>query len=355
MSRGPAPGADLVLDLLRDVAPAPDADASRWGAAAREIADEGLAGVGLTYFQKHGWLDRLPAEAVRILEADLNAVRASQIVLFDRFEKLVPLLHEAGVEFLVHKGGALSPCVYDRLEDRPMVDIDIVFRPSAWATVRDVLLEAGYRLPADARQAFWLENYFNLPVVSPGEPPCSFDLHWSLTQEGRYSIDLEDLFSRSVEYHLGGLTLRRLSNEDLLLSLFLHLTFHYFEARMLWLLDMRRVVERLGIDWDSLLERASSWGLSTVVAFNVAFLDKVLPGTVPAEVSARCRPGALRRALTRPLLSAEPRHLFRDEERRINQFLIGLLAIDRPGEAAGFALDKISRSVRWAGRRPKRR
>ena len=54
-------------------------------------------------------------------------------------------------------------------------------------------------------------------------------------------------------------------------------------------------------------------------------------------------------------MSASSRHLFRAEENRLNQFLIGLMAIDRPVDAAGFAAGKVGRSLRWAGRRPKRR
>jgi hypothetical protein len=63
----------------------------------------------------------------------------------------------------------------------------------------------------------------------------------------------------------------------------------------------------------------------------------------------------MRRALALPLLSTSSRHLFRAEENRLNQFAIGLIAIDRPADAARFAADKLSRSLRWLGRRPSRR
>lgn len=348
-------GDQLVLDLMRGYWPLVPGGAPNWNEIATRSVSEGLAGCVLTILERDGHLDEVDATARATLEAGLNAVRVEQTVLFHRFEALAHCLARAGVAFVVHKGGALAPVVYPRSEDRPMVDIDIIFRPVLWKRVRSALQEAGYRLPSDASQAFWLENYFNLSVMSPEDPPSHFDLHWSLTQEGRYHVDIEELLSRAVPFRSGRMELLRLDDEDLLLSLFLHLAYHYFEARLIWLYDMKLVIERWSIDWDRLLERARGWGLMTVVSLSFLFLERAFPGAVPPEVAGRARLGGLRRLAASPLMASSPRHLFRGEERRINQFLIGLLAIDRPGDSARFALDKLARSLRWTGRRPSRR
>jgi hypothetical protein len=347
--------ADPLLRLLRDEASLPRLDPQGWEDLARELAEEGMAGVGLTLLKRAGRIEGMPAAARVLLETELNSARARQAVLFHRFDDLAGCLSAAGVEFLVHKGGALAPLLYDRPEDRPMADIDIIFRPSAWERVRDELAHAGYRFPPGSRQAFWLENYFNLSVTSPQDPPSHFDLHWSLTQEGRYHVETEPLFSRAVPFELGPTRLLRLSNEDLLLSLFLHLAYHYFEARLIWLYDMKLILDRWPIDWDILLSRASEWGLMAVVGFNLAFLEKTFPGLVPMEPRSRARPGRLRLLMARPFLSPSARHLFRGEEMRLNQLVLGLLAIDRPADAARFAADKMLRTIRWMGRRPRRR
>ncbi len=344
-----------VLDLLRGGWSFERGSAPDWNGIARQASDEGLAGCVLTILEREGRLGEVGAAARATLEAGLNAVRVEQTVLFHRFEALARCLRKAGVEFVVHKGGALAHLVYPRPEDRPMVDIDIVFRPRLWKRVRSALQEGGYRLPGEAREAFWLENYFNLSVMSPEDPPSHFDLHWSLTQEGRYHIDVEELLSRAVPFRSGSMDLLRLDDEDLLLSLFLHLAYHYFEARLIWLYDMKLVIERWPIDWDRLLGRARDWGLMTVVSLSFLFLERAFPGTVPSEAAGRARLGRIRRLAAGPLMASSPRHLFRGEERRINQFLIGLLAIDRPADSARFALDKVGRSLRWTGRRPSRR
>ena len=348
---------DAVLELLRGGdGPGAEQEAA-WEALARRLASESLTGAAVTRLQTTGRWPEVPAAARRLLESDLNSVRVGQTVLFDRFASFAACLHGADVPFIVHKGGALADVVYERPEDRPMVDIDVIFRPEHWQRVRDALRARRYRLPEGAGEAFWLENYFNISASSPDPPVAHFDLHWGLTQEGRYHVDTAELFERAVPYPsrlAGGARVLRLGTEDLLLSLFLHLAYHYFEARLLWLYDMRLVIERCAPDWDVLQARARGWGLSTVLAFNVAFLDKVFPGTVPTGVSASCRAGTVRRALTRPLLSGHPRHLFRFERNRLGQLVLGLAAIDRPFDMARFAAGKVMRSMRWAGRSPHR-
>jgi hypothetical protein len=349
---------DAVLALLRGADGLPELhDAPAWEALARRLGDESLTGVALTRLRAAGRLDAVPASARALLEADLKMVRAGQTVLWDRFASFAACLHAAGVPFIVHKGAALAELVYDRPEDRPMADIDVVFRPPQWRTVREALKAHRYRMPVGAGEAFWLENYFNISATSPEPSVAHFDLHWGLTQEGRYHVDTEDLFDRAVPYRsalAGGAEVLRLGTEDLLLSLFLHLAYHYFEARLLWLHDMKLVIERCRPDWARLRERASAWGLNTVLAFNLDYLGKVFPGTVPADVAASCRASALRRGLVRPLRSTHPRHLFRFEKRRLGQFALGMASIDRPADMARFAAGKVIRSMKWAGRNPRR-
>ena len=346
---------DPALLLMRGGAGLPAPGDAAWDRLAAAWAAESLSGLALTLLEKAGRLDHVPATALRKLERDRNAVRASQTILFDRFASLAGTLHDAGVPFIVHKGGVLAELVYERAEDRPMSDIDVIFRPHQWETVRDALRSAGYRLPEGARESFWLENYFNINAISPVPPVAHFDMHWGLTQEGRYHVETSELFDRALPYHsrlAGGQEVLRLSDEDLLLSLFLHLAYHYFEARIQWLYDMKRVIERLPPDWDLLGRRARAWGLDTVLALNLDYLEKLFPGVVPPEVARAHRIGPVRSLVLGPFRSSDSRRLFRGWVRRLVQFTLGLAAIDRPRDMAGFAAGKTFRSLRWAGKDP---
>jgi hypothetical protein len=349
------PADRLMLDLLRESSSLPGPFDPLWEGCAASLAREALAGVGLSLLKKRGMLEDLHPAARRRLETELNKVRAEQVILFHRFGALADRLAKAGIPSILHKGGALAPLIYDRADDRPMVDIDVLIRPEDWARTHEMLLAATYRFPAGEGTDFWRENYYNVAVSSPEDPPASFDLHWSITQEGRYRISTDDLFARAVPFEWEGRRLLRMGNEDLLMSLFLHLAYHYFEARLLWLYDMKRLMTAWSIDWDVLRERADAWGLRTVAALNLGFLRKVFPEAVPPEAARVSRSGALRSALLAPLRSPETLHLFRAERRRTVHFVVGLLAIDRPADAMRFAGDKIARSWRWMGRAPRTR
>ena len=344
--------ADPVLAILRGPQGWLPAGDTRWEEAARRAVADHLAGAVLTRLDQTGRREEVPGAALRTLESDLTRVRVAQTLLFGRFAELAGCLRAAGVPFIVHKGGALAATVYARAEDRPMVDIDVIVRPRDWRPVREALTAAGYRMPGAEGESFWRENYFNVPIMTAGPSPAHFDLHWGLAQEGRYHVDTAGLFERAVPYAWGDGALLRLGDEDLLLSLFLHLAYHYFEARLLWLYDMKRVIESWRPDWGAVLDRASSWGLRTVVSFNLAYLDKVFPGTVPCEAARAGRAGWLRRTAVRPLLSRHPRRLFRGEGRRAVQLYLGMAGIDWPADMALFAAGKMARGIRWAGRHP---
>jgi len=349
------PADKLMLELLRGEAQLPDPADPLWEGCASSLAREALAGVGLGLLKKRGLLEGLAPPARRLLEKELNKVRTEQVILFHRFGALADRLARAGVPTILHKGGALAPLIYDRTEDRPMVDIDVIIRPEDWTRVHEMLLASRYRLPPGEGTDFWRENYYNMAVASPEDPPASFDLHWSITQEGRYNISTEDLFQRAVPFTWDGRRLLRMGNEDLLLSLFLHLAYHYFEARLLWLYDMKRLMQAWPIDWNVLRERADAWGLRTVVALNLSFLAKVFPEAIPPEALGAARSGPVRSLLLAPLRSPETLHLFRADRRRPVHFVVGLLAIDRPAHAMRFAGDKLARSWRWMGRAPRTR
>ncbi len=333
----------------------PARDAALWEGCAHRLVEEGLGGAALSALADRGAADAVPAMARRILEADLNMNRARQVILLNRFETLADRLAGEGITFLVHKGGAIAPLIYARVEDRPMVDVDLIIRPEDWEKVRDALDAWGYRMPRGAARTFWLENYYNIAVSSPEDPPASFDIHWNIAQEGRYRVRTAALFDRAVPYEWNGRRFFRMGNEDLLLSLFLHLAYHYFDARLIWLYDMKRVIGIWPIDWDRLGEIARRAGLASVVALNLAYLSRVFPGSIPEAAAPLARIGALRSALLRPLRAGHPLKFVRGTHSRPVHFVLGLLAIDRPIDAARFAADKIGRSVRWFGRAPRTR
>ncbi len=342
--------APLVLRLLRERR-LQDLDAEESSRLAEGLRRAGLTALALEALSGDG----APAALVARLEEDRRRDQAALTLLYHRLGLFADSMKRAEVPFIVLKGAALAPLLYGSVDRRPMVDVDVLIRIADWPRLREALAAGGYRLPTAREAEYWLANYHNMGVTTPGDPPSSFDLHWSLGQPIRYSVDDAGLWERAVSYEMEGRTLMRLSDEDLLLSLVLHLGYHYFDARLLWLHDIHLLIRRRPLDGEALLGRARTWGMASVLALGLHYVEKVFPGTVPAEVLGATRQRGIRGLLLAPLRSKEPDRLFRGDHLRWSQLVQGLLVMDSPADALRFMDDKIRRRLRFLGRRPRLR
>jgi len=342
--------AGFALPLLRGETPPPLRQHQ-----VEEVA-EGIRRAGVTAIALKkappGWA---PPALIAALEKERDRLRADLALLYDRLGRLADSLGAAGIRFILLKGAALAPLLYGSPEERPMVDIDLLIRRRDWPAARAALGREGYRFPDEKVESYWLANYYNMAVGTPGPAPSSLDLHWGLCQPIRYRVDEDGLWSRSVPFRLDGREHLRLGDEDLLLSLVLHIAYHYFDARLLWLHDIHLLCRKTAIDWDSASSRAKEWGMGTVFGLALAYVEKVFPGTVPAEVLSAGAPRSIRAALLAPLRSAEPDCFFRGDDRRFTQLIQGILVMDSPLAMARFGADKIARRLRFLGRRPRLR
>lgn len=340
----------VALPILRGETP-PAVPEERAAEIARGLVQAGLAGLALERLGEGS----SPAPLVEALKAERNRLRADLALLYDRMGRLGDLLEEAGVKFIVLKGGSLAPLLYASPDLRPMVDVDILIRRESWPAAKEALKAASFTLPKPADERYWLANYFNLAVSSPGPRPASFDIHWALNQEVRYRVDEEGLWTRAVSFEWEGRAYLRLGDEDLLLSLVLHLAHHYFDARLIWLHDIRLVATRLPIDWERAIRRAREWGMAAVFGLGLEYVEKVLPGSIPPGALRDSAPSAPRRLLLSPLRSSAPDRLFAGAHLRLFQLVQGVLVMDSPLTAARFSAGKVARRLKFLGARPRLR
>ena len=69
----------------------------------------------------------------------------------------------------------------------------------------------------------------------------------------------------------------------------LHLAYHYFDARLLWLYDLHLLCRAFPIDWETAMARGREWGMSTIFGLTLAYVEKVFPGSIPSDVVIRAR------------------------------------------------------------------
>lgn len=213
-------------------------------------------------------------------------------------------LARAGVPALPLKGPVLAEALYDPPEERPFTDLDLLVRRADVPAALGVLAALGYRHLPGGRPLAHERAHAAAAVFVREDDPSSVpvDLHWELVAPAgvvrRFPVPVEEVWARSVPAPEWGPLARRLSREDLLLYLALHLALHHPLGGGRWRQDIVRLLHRFGavLDWAAVGERAERWGVRAAVAFALARVGAG-PGARNPPVPPALRPGRLRAAL----------------------------------------------------------
>jgi hypothetical protein len=290
-----------------------------------------------------------------VLDADSRS-RLRQVVLQERAQvasyqplarRACQTLERAGIAVILLKGTALGDSFYAEPELRPLTDIDLLVQPSQLDAALDALVADGFRRPPQATEHYWREAYYNLPLDHPEFEGRLLELHWSIAQSQRHAPDLIGMFARRVpaaRYDFG----YRLCDQDLLLHQVLHHSYHYFEPKLIWLLDIAKLL--LVIDERTLFATARAWQMETVLALSLRQIEKVFPGVVSARLAEQARASWRARGLLASSASRATLELLRHSDRRLWQLIYAVWMIDRPSHALQQVRSWLSRTRRFGDR-----
>lgn len=203
--------------------------------------------------------------------------------------KLLRLCELRGIPALSFKGPLLAAQAFAHPGLRQYVDLDVLVHKEDVPEVQNLLLSAGYRL------AFPITRIGRvIAAFAPGKDlifvkgRVVIELHWRLTDRYfDFPLDMKGLWRRLVPMSLAGSTVRSLPLEDLILYLCLHGTRHSWE-RLAWICDVAELIRvNPEIDWDSLMNRASTLGNERSLALGLFLASDLLGASLPEDVSAR--------------------------------------------------------------------
>lgn len=289
--------------------------AEKWQSLVALAHAEGMAPLLYCALQQAGHLALLPARAQLALRvayahtAAVNALLGRELV---RVVRAVARLPQAP-PLVVLKGAALIPLIYEDAGLRPLLDIDLLVHPDDLERVAGVLSELGYaRLPHLDPQLLPAEHHLVFRRNQGETVLLTVELHWRLV-EGEISdptspagwfwsqVQLAELPLSAFTGSKGAqgapsstLTCHILSPTAHLLYLMAHLGVQHgpFSARLIWLYDIHRLVQRWGprVDWPLLAEQAACFSWQETVG-EVATVTHMLFGTLwPAPLEQLARP-----------------------------------------------------------------
>lgn len=206
-------------------------------------------------------------------------------------ERLAARFNQAGVPLMVLKGGALQLLLYDRPDERPMDDLDLLVRPKDIEKAQALLIQAGcLRGEELVREDFFPRFHYEMAYTCGRICPVKIDLHVRPFRPLRYSQTVPDsaFWARALAVPIGQSTVFVPEPGDMLIHLAVHAEVHG-NPRPQWRADVRRLVETFesSIDWDEILVTARHWGLALP-------LRRALQ-RIEAETGPLCPPQVLRR------------------------------------------------------------
>jgi hypothetical protein len=199
--------------------------------------------------------------------------------------------NEAGIPLLALKGAALNLTLYERPDERPMGDLDLLIRAEHVDAAFALLEELGcFRREPLVREDFFPRFYYEVEYVAGNIYPVKLDLHVRPFRPLRYArlVPGDALWERAEPVRMGQATVLVPAVDDMLIHLAAHSAIHG-NARPLWLQDLKRWADarRARIDWNRFLDTVQSWGLALPVREALRVAERKYGQFCPPEVLRR--------------------------------------------------------------------
>jgi hypothetical protein len=216
------------------------------------------------------------------------AMAADNVWKLAQLRQVLARAELAGVPVLVLKGAALLDWLYE-LNERPMVDVDLLIRPEHAERFARTFGGIGaivqWALPDEPSSEFGCEI-----------GGVSLDVHVALLNAGWLGTGTTDdntgLWARAETFSVLGQPALRLGPDDQLLHLAAHTVLHHLDWSEVGVEDIRRLLLRAILDWPLVVQLARQRRVCT--ALWLVLSSPTTRGLAPDWVLNELRPGFLK-------------------------------------------------------------
>lgn len=193
------------------------------------------------------------------------------------------------LDVILLKGSLFAEILYRDIGYKKMNDLDILVRREDGARIQAILKEVGFNNVGELfGQSLDSSSHHTPPFISP-DLACVVGLHFGLCSKGSgYHPDLEGIWNRSqpllLEHTVPGCLARRMTSEDNLLHLCIHLPF--LKTGLRELADVVNLLDA-GVRWPEFIERAELWGAEAAAHRVLSLCEALWPGLLPEVMILR--------------------------------------------------------------------
>jgi Uncharacterised nucleotidyltransferase len=200
--------------------------------------------------------------------------------------RILKLLQENRVEVIPFKGTVLAAQLYGDLILRQSCDIDLIIRQRDVSTAKRILASAGYvssSCLSPAREAAFIRSACVYELWNR-DRNVRLELHWKDSQHPSLPLPADFVWNGCQQASVGGLQIKTLAQDTLLLLLCAHGTKHCWQ-RLRHISDVAELVRMSGdIDWAGLLRKADQLGARCMLLTGLSLSHELLEAPVPDEV-----------------------------------------------------------------------
>jgi hypothetical protein len=233
---------------------------------------------------------KVPADQLARLKENCRNNAARNLLLTAELISILQTFEAAGIEAVPYKGPALAVYAYGKLELRRFVDLDILVRKADVLQAKDLLTTQGFTCGTpwtDAQQALLMRTQHNFSM-SQEDGRLIVELHWEVAPSlFASSLQAEEFWGRLRTMRLNNVTVKCLSTEDLLLSLCVHGSKHFWE-RLAWICDVAELVKtRTDLNWTALIQHAAATKNDRMLFLGLCLANRLLDAPLPDHVKSQ--------------------------------------------------------------------
>ncbi|MFH1201775.1 MAG: nucleotidyltransferase family protein [Candidatus Omnitrophota bacterium] len=304
---------------------------------------KGIATVIFYNLKKANLLLSVPDLIRKDLENNYYCVLTQNTLALRELAKILKALDKLGIRSIILKGTALINSVYgDNPGLRPMIDIDILILPGQLDITEKCLEGLGYKISTrDFGSIIYSRNGDDSLTLSA---KLLIEIHWQvLHNKFNRVLNIDEImfYRRAVNFKIEGLDCLGLSVEDNILYLSLHLTMIHFFENIIWLYDIKRILEvyKESISWDKLLKTANESGTKNMIYYCLSYCKDILGAPIEGEIIQKFSPSKLKKKVISRILKKD--YIWQEEDLGKVSYLVQFLMFDTTGSLIKLLISNI--------------
>ncbi len=241
-----------------------------------KIFANGLEGIAYYELNRTKLLDLFPRNFVDKLKWGSRNTLIVNILLYEEFLNLLREFKKNGIDILPVKGILFVKELYDNMSLRPMVDIDFFVREDEYNSAIALLKSLGYKESDFLPVRRWERENFRIALTKKTQIPITVELHRRFSQPGRFELSITDALENVVTKEVDGEIIRTFNDDFSFLFLIHHLGMHYFNVKLIWVVDIVKFLYKAEVNWNRINEYVNRYKLRSVFYMTVKLLSQYM-------------------------------------------------------------------------------